>query len=70
MTTSRLHAEPLIELLRHRRPGSGAEHLLDLIAVERDHVLQHEASRQLDLEPVPEQPCERQGDADPVMDRT
>ena len=62
-------AEALVELLRHCRPRAGAEHLLDLIAIERDHVLQHETSRQLDLEPVSEQPRERPGDADPMMDR-
>ena len=62
-------AEALVELFRHRSPRAGAEYFLDLIAVERDHVLQHETGRQLDLEPVAEQPRERPGDAEPVMDR-
>jgi hypothetical protein len=43
--------------------------LLGLIAVEGDHVLQHEASRKPDLEPICEQPRQRPRDAETLLDR-
>src|SRR5271155_246258 len=63
-------AEALVEQFRHCRPRTGAEYFFDLIAIERDHVLQHETSRQLDLETVAEEPRQRPRNADPMMDRT
>ena len=56
-------------MFRHRCPRAGTEDLLYLIAIEGNHVLQHEAGHQLNLKAVAEQPCERPRDADPMMDR-
>ena len=62
-------AKALVELFRHRCPRAGTEDLLYLVAIEGNHVLQHEAGHQLNLKAVAEQPCERPRDADPMMDR-
>ena len=61
-------AEALVEQFGHCRPRTSAEYFFDLIAIERDHVLQDVTSRQLDLEPVTEEPRQRPCDADPMMD--
>ena len=60
---------PELDLPGHRGARPGAEQRVDLLAVERRQVFQHEAGGELHLESVGEPVRQRAGDADPPVQR-